>query len=210
MHPKKIGIMGGTFDPIHVGHLILAETARDYFSLDEILFIPSGSSYMKECVTDKYIRLQMVSLAIEDHPDFALSDMEVNRVGNSYSYETLQQLKEIHPENTYYFIVGADSIFNMESWKKIDILFKNCIVAVAVREGYSVQELETYITTLTEKYEDCQIQLFATSRVDISSTDIRKRVFEGHSTRYMVPDKVLSYIKKNHIYRNDMMEQTNE
>lgn len=200
MHPKKIGIMGGTFDPIHVGHLILAETARDFFSLDEILFIPSGSSYMKEHVTDKEIRFQMVSLAIEDHPDFALSDMEVNRTGNSYSYETLQTLKKLHPENTYYFIVGADSIFNMESWMNIDILFKNCIVAAAVREGYSAQELQSCIAALTEKYENCQIQLFTTSRVDISSTDIRRRVSEGHSTRYMVPDKVLAYMNKNHVY----------
>jgi len=208
MYPKKIGIMGGTFDPIHIGHLILAETARDFFALDEILFIPSGSSYMKERVTDKNIRFQMVSLAIEDHPDFALSDMEVNRVGNSYSYETLQELKKVHPENTYYFIVGADSIFNMESWMKIDLLFKNCIVAVAVREGYSVSELESHIATLSKKYENCQIQLFTTSRVDISSTDIRRRISEGHSTRYMIPDKVLSFILKNHIYRSldDTME----
>lgn len=201
MYPKKIGIMGGTFDPIHMGHLILAETAREYFSLDEILFIPSGSSYMKERVTDKKIRFQLVSLAIEDHPDFRISDMEVKRAGNTYSYETLQELKKTHPENTYYFIVGADSVFNMESWQNIDILFENCIVAVAVREGYSVQELEAYIVALTEKYKACKIQLFTTSRVDISSTSIRRRVSEGISIRYMVPDKVLAYIKKNHVYR---------
>lgn len=197
---KKVGIMGGTFDPIHIGHLILAETAKDYFHLDEVLFVPSGSSYMKENVTDKYIRSHMVELAIEDNPDFALSNIEIEREGNSYSYETMQQLKALHPDNTYYFIVGADSIFHMREWKNIDLLFENCIIAVAVREGYSETELNECIHSLTKEFSNCKIQLFATSRVDISSTDIRQRLIQKLSARYSVPDKVLAYLEKNRIY----------
>lgn len=197
---KKVGIMGGTFDPIHIGHLILAETAKDYFHLDEVLFVPSGSSYMKENVTDKYIRSHMVELAIEDNPDFALSNIEIEREGNSYSYETMQQLKALHPDNIYYFIVGADSIFHMREWKNIDLLFENCIIAVAVREGYSETELNECIHSLTKEFSNCKIQLFATSRVDISSTDIRQRLIQKLSARYSVPDKVLAYLEKNRIY----------
>lgn len=196
---KKIGIMGGTFDPIHIGHLMLAETARDYFQLEEVLFIPSGNSYMKDNVTDKYKRADMVSLAIEDNPHFSLSRIEVDRTGNSYSFETLRDLKEENPESEYYFILGADSIFSIEEWKHIDILLQNCIIAAAVRNGYSILELEEKITELKDKYH-CDIRLFTATRIDISSTDIREKIENKQSVQYMIPDKVLKYMNKYHIY----------
>ncbi|MDD2971963.1 MAG: nicotinate-nucleotide adenylyltransferase [Lachnospiraceae bacterium] len=201
MDRKKIGIMGGTFDPIHIGHLLMANAAREYFRLDEILFIPSGNPYFKEHITDKQRRYEMVSLAIEDNKSFTISDIEINRPGNTYSYETLEELTREHPENRYYFIVGADSVFYMEQWKNIEQLFHCCTIAVAVRDGYSVDELKVYMNKLMTTYPNCRIELFNTSRFDISSTEIRDHIATGHSVQYLVPDKVLSYINENHIYR---------
>lgn len=200
---KKVGILGGTFDPIHIGHLMLAETARDYFQLDEVLFIPSGNSYMKDNVTDKYKRADMVGLAIEDNPYFKLSYLEVEREGNSYSYETICTLKEKYPANEYYFIVGADSIFSIEEWKHVDILMQNCIIAAAVREGHSMHELKEKIDDLKHRY--CSdIRLFTAARIDISSTDIREKIENKHSVQYIIPDKVLKYMSQNHIYEKIM------
>ena len=110
--------MGGTFNPIHIGHLILAETARIQFELNEILFIPSGKSYMKQQmdIPSGEVRAQMTSLAIEENPYFALSLMEIEREGNTYTYETLETLKEQNPNTEYYFILGEDSLFAIEKW----------------------------------------------------------------------------------------------
>lgn len=196
---KKIGILGGTFDPIHTGHLLLAEAAINYFQLDEVLFIPSGNSYMKDNVTDKNLRADMVALAIQDNPMFRLSYMEVNRNGNSYSYETICALKKKYPQNKYYFIVGADSVFSIQSWKCIDLLMQNCIIAVAVRMGHSIREVEKKIMELQQRYQ-CEIQLFNTLRIDISSTDIRDRIKKKQTIRYMVPDQLLKYLSQNDIY----------
>lgn len=119
MQRKKIGIMGGTFNPIHMGHLLLAEQAKESFCLDQVLFIPSGCPYMKDQreVADKYMRLEMARLAIADNPAFQLSAMEVEREGDSYTFETLAALREKEAEADFYFIAGADSIFDMERWK---------------------------------------------------------------------------------------------
>lgn len=200
---KKVGILGGTFDPIHIGHLMLAETARDYFQLDEVIFIPSGNSYMKENVTDKYKRADMVALAISDNPYFKLSYIEVEREGNTYSYETISRLKEENPANEYYFIVGADSVFSIEEWKHVDLLMQNCIIAAAVRKGYSMQELEEKINELKYRYRS-DIRLFTAARIDISSTDIREKIENRHSVQYIIPDKVLRYMSQNHIYEKSI------
>ena len=198
-YSKKVGIMGGTFNPIHLGHLILAEAAREHFELDEILFIPSGVPYMKENVLDSKTRVSMTGLAIEDNPFFALSTMVVDRGGNSYSYETIATLKEKNPMTKYYFIAGADSLFSMEKWMHPELIFKNCTVVVAVRRGHSTDELEEQISLLKEKYKT-DIFILPTRTVDISSTAIRDRIHDGRSIRYMVHDKVGQYITKNNLY----------
>ena len=119
----KIGIMGGTFNPIHNGHIALANAAYKEFSLDKILFMPSGKSYMKQHVLDDAKRVIMVQKAIEAIPYFELSTLEVERSGNTYTSETLQQLTQQNPEVHYYFIMGADSLFHIETWKNPDIIF---------------------------------------------------------------------------------------
>lgn len=198
---RRIGIMGGTFNPIHIGHLLLAENARDNFALKEILFIPSGHSYMKEesLITDKNLRLQMTALAIEDNPFFSLSAIEVEREGNTYTYETLTLLKKQNPETEYYFIVGADSLFSMENWKHPEVIFDSCIVLAAVREDKDQTDLLRQIAYLESKYKAC-IRQISLKEIDISSTDIRRRIAQRKSIRYMVPDKVISFIEENHLY----------
>ena len=118
---EKIGILGGTFDPIHLGHLIIAEQARDQYGLDKVMLIPSGHSYFKDNRSRKVLpaqtRLQMTKIAAQDHPPFEVSDIEVNRPGNTYSFETLEALKALNPEAELYFIVGADTVCSMRTWK---------------------------------------------------------------------------------------------
>lgn len=200
---KKVGIIGGTFDPIHMGHLIVAETAREAYNLDEVLFIPSGVSYMKSNVLDKKTRVTMTGIAIESNPHFALSTIEVDRDGNSYSYETIEELKRHNPDTEYYFIVGADSLFDMEKWMHPEKIFSECIILAAIRTGNTEEEFAEQIKYLTDLYH-ADIRLIPTKSLDISSTDLRNKVANGQSIQYLVPYKVKDYIEKNNIYKQDV------
>ena len=198
---KRVGIMGGTFNPIHLGHLILAEHAYEQLELDEVLFVPSGNPYMKEYadVLDAKTRIDLVGEAIEDNSHFALSRIEVDRGGNSYSYETIAALKEANPDTEYFFMVGADSLFMMDKWMCPEKIFNEVTIAVAIRGGYTDEKLETQINILEEKYNIKIVRLNSRS-VDISSTQIRARVKEGKSIRYMVHYKTAEVIKKKRLY----------
>lgn len=201
---KKVGIMGGTFDPIHYGHLILAQNALDTFSLDEILFVPSGTPWLKEStkVLSKNKRVSMTGMAIEDNPDFALSTIEIDREGNSYSYETVEELKRMQPKTDFYFIMGADSLLEIERWKHPDRLMAECTLLVAVRDDCDREGLEKQIIYLTDKYQ-ADIRILPANRIDISSTKIRRMIREGKSVRYMLPDQVIRFIQKNHLYQQE-------
>ncbi|NLL77588.1 MAG: nicotinate-nucleotide adenylyltransferase [Clostridiales bacterium] len=198
---KKTGIMGGTFNPIHIGHLLLAETAKDTLGLDEVLFIPSGCPYMKEGdeVVDKRMRLAMTALAIEDNPAFKLSAIETEREGNTYTYETLLLLKEKEPGTEFYFIVGADSLFSLETWKEPQVIFDNCVILAAIRGDKGITELYAQIEYLKKKF-CARIISLPLNEIAISSTEIRNKMKQKHSVRYMVPDKVIDYMKENHLY----------
>ena len=199
---KKVGIMGGTFNPIHIGHLILAETARTQYSLDEILFIPSGLSYMKQQmdIPAGEVRADMTSLAIEDNPFFALSLMEIERGGNTYTYETLEALKVQNPDNEYYFILGADSLFAIEKWQSTQKIFELCTILVAVRNDGNLGNIQAEAERLSAKYQG-NVLLLDCGNMEISSTRIRDNVKNGHSIRYLVPDKVIQYIEEHNLYR---------
>ena len=201
---KKVGIMGGTFDPIHYGHLILAQNALDTFSLDEILFVPSGTPWLKEStkVLSKNKRVSMTGMAIEDNPDFALSTIEIDREGNSYSYETVEELKRMQPKTDFYFIMGADSLLEIERWKHPGRLMAECTLLVAVRDDCDREGLEKQIIYLTDKYQ-ADIKILPANIIDISSTKIRRMIREGKSVRYMLPDQVIRFIQKNHLYRQE-------
>ena len=198
---KRIGIMGGTFNPIHQGHLLLAEQAREYCELDEVLFIPSGNSYMKDSseILDGEIRIFMTAAAIEDNPSFTLSTMEMEREGATYTCDTIQDLREKEPFAQYYFIMGADSLFSMESWKDPGEIFKNCILVAAARDSRDTFSLTEKATELQAKYQ-ARIIILTERKIDISSSEVRSRIREGKSVRYMIPDKVIDYISSNHLY----------
>lgn len=201
---KKVGIMGGTFNPIHIGHLIIAEKAREQFHLDEILFIPCGTPYMKNCteVLPGEVRAEMTKLATIENPFFDVSMIEVEKEGNTYTYETLNSLHDKNPGTEYYFILGADSLWALENWKCPEKIFSNCHILAAVRNDKSNEDMKQQITYLKEKY-DASINLLHTSHIDISSSMIREAVKEGKSIRYLVPDAVYDFIIKNKLYRAD-------
>lgn len=196
---KKVGIMGGTFNPIHTGHLIMAEHAYDSFGLDEILFIPTGNSYMKSDVLDKETRAKMVSLSIEDNPKFAMSDIEISKNTPSYSFETIRELKQLNPGNDYYFIVGEDSLRSMKDWVHPEKIFSEITVLVARRPYVSIDKLMDVIEFYESTY-NADIQVIEMNNIDISSTEIRNRVSEGKSIKYMVHPKVLDFIQSHNLY----------
>lgn len=201
---RKVGIMGGTFNPIHIGHLIIAEKAREQFHLDEVLFIPCGTPYMKDCkeVLPGEVRAEMTKIATIENPFFDVSMLEVEKEGNTYTYETLMSLRDKNPGMEYYFIVGADSLWAIENWKAPEKIFANCHILAAVRDEKTNEDMERQISYLKEKY-GAAISLLHTSHIEISSSMIREAVKEGNSFRYLVPDAVYDYIIKNKLYRAD-------
>lgn len=201
---KKIGIMGGTFNPVHYGHLLLAEQAMETYELDEVLFVPSGNPYMKEAapILDGKIRAHMVELALEGHPDFRLSTMELDREGPTYTHETLEILKKENPEDTYYFIIGADSLLTMETWKNPEQIFKNCVIAASVRGTGTEDKIRKIATHLIYEYQ-ADVHILPSRFIDLSSSEIRSRIAGGKSVRYMLPEKVREYIYENGLYRKE-------
>ncbi|MDD6492758.1 MAG: nicotinate-nucleotide adenylyltransferase [Firmicutes bacterium] len=198
---KKIGIMGGTFNPIHNGHLMLAEAARETFELDQVLFIPSGISYMKNVadILDGRHRAEMIALAIKENPYFALSMIEIDREGPTYTFETLQELKKDYPKDQFYFIMGADSLLTLETWKKPEFIMQNCTLVVAVRGTGTEEKIEKLAANLIYEYQ-ADIKILPARFIDISSSEIRTRIKEKQSIRYMLPESVLSYIEENKLY----------
>lgn len=199
---KKIGIMGGTFNPVHNGHLLLAEHAREVLELDEVLFIPSGNSYMKDAssVLEGSVRAHMLALALEKNPYFHLSLMEIDREGPTYTCDTLAELKKQNPDDEYYFIVGADNLLMLEGWKNPDFILQNCIIAAAVRGTGTEKRLEKIAGHLIYEYQ-ADIRILPARYMDLSSSEIRRRIRDGASVRYMIPDKVLEYIEMNKLYQ---------
>lgn len=201
---KKIGIIGGTFNPIHMGHLMLAQWAMDEVSLDEVWVVPSGISYMKsgQNVLPGLERLKMVDLAIADNSRFKSSDIEIRREGYTFSYETFEQLKEQYPEDTFFFIVGADCLFSIEKWKFPEKIFSCCTLIAAVRADADICEMEAKAEELRERYR-ANIMLLNFMNLSISSTEIRSRVSRQKSIRYMVPEKVRIYIEEKGFYQDN-------
>lgn len=199
---KKVGIMGGTFNPIHVGHLLLAEWAKDALNLDEIWVIPTGCSYMKEnaAVAAPEERYQMACLAVEGNEGFFCKDTEIVREGYTYSYETLEILREQNPDVSFYFIFGADCLFTIENWKHPERIFANCTVVAAVRGDSPIEAMQQKIAELELQYQ-ADIRLLPFLQLEISSTEIRRRVRDGQSIRYLVPDPVIGYIQEKGLYK---------
>lgn len=198
---KKIGILGGTFNPIHNGHLILAETARSFCALDEVLLLPSGCSYMKDPseILPGAVRLEMARLAALENPGFQVSAIEVERKGNSYTCETLQQLKRLNPDSELYYIVGADTLFHMDKWRNPEEIFGASVILAAVRDGWQDESLKEKVRYLTERYH-ADIRLLPSLHIEISSTEIRNRCRKKQSIRYLVPETVRAFLEQNAYY----------
>ncbi|MCR4692209.1 MAG: nicotinate-nucleotide adenylyltransferase [Lachnospiraceae bacterium] len=199
---KKVGIMGGSFNPIHTGHLFMAQRAMEDFCLDEVVFIPTGLQWMKKDdpdVLEGSIRLALTKEAVSDNPKFSVSDIEILRQGPTYTCETFAQLHESEPETEWFYIVGADTLANMEKWKNPELVFSGAVILCAVRSGTEKEALLDLIGRLSEKFT-ADIRFLDLPRMDISSTDIRRRIKEGKSIRYMVPEKVRERIEKEGYY----------
>lgn len=201
---KRVGVMGGTFDPIHIGHLILGETAYEQFQLDQVLFMPAGNPPHKtnreDRATDEQ-RTEMVRRAIASNPHFELTLEEMNRDGYTYTYKTLERLKARHPDTDYYFILGADSLYDFDSWREPARILKACTVLVATRNHTSHEKLDAMITYLRDKYHG-NIEKMDSLNIDISSNQIRSWIAAHKTLAYYVPDDVISYIRENNIYKD--------
>ncbi|MGQ9566771.1 MAG: nicotinate-nucleotide adenylyltransferase [Anaerolineae bacterium] len=199
--PRRIGLLGGTFDPIHWGHLIMAEEARQQACLDQVLFLPTGEPPHKvgQAITPIAHRLQMVRLAIASHPAFALSRLDVDRPGPHYSVDMVRLFlsEEASAGTEVFFLVGADSLEDMPTWKDPAHLLDLCRVLAMSRPGHQ-PDLEALAQVLPAVRE--RVQVLPMPLIGISGTDIRRRVREGRSIRYLVPEEVRQYILAHGLY----------
>ena len=202
MKANKIGIMGGTFDPIHVGHLILGEAAYRQFGLDQVWFMPAGNPPHKQNregrATDSQ-RVEMVRRSIADNPHFALSLIEMYEDGYSYTYRTLESLNKQFPDTNFYFIIGADSLFDFDHWKEPQRIANASTIVAATRNHVRPETFESILAKMRERYQGSFLKL-DTPNLDISSQNIREMIRQGESVKYVLPDSVIHYICENHIY----------
>ena len=201
----KIGIMGGTFDPIHKGHLILAKAAYQEFQLNEVWFLPNGNPPHKTSQApgaSAAQRVAMIKQAIAETPYFKLEEYEVLRKEKSYSYKTMEHLKQVYPDHVFYFIIGADSLFSIEEWMRPERLLANCIILAACRGEFdTTAKMEKRITYLKQKY-DARIEILPAPLMEISSQEVREALRCGESKLHSyLPEQTLNYIKTNHLYR---------
>ena len=201
----KIGIMGGTFDPIHIGHLILGETAYEQFSLDKVLFMPSGNpphkTHREGRATDEQ-RTEMVALAIERNPHFALSLEEMNPDGYAYTYRTLEHLNEENLDTQFYFIIGADSLCNFDKWMEPERICQAANIVVATRNHMDDSDLDDRIAYLTKKFNGTFLKLDSLN-IDVSSGMLRDWICDQRTVKYYISDEVNDYIEANDIYQHE-------
>lgn len=203
----KIGIMGGTFDPVHIGHLLLGQFAYEDFGLDEIWFMPNGNPPHKQTEEGRKAlenRIEMVRLAIQDKSYFKLCLQEAKETEHSYTYRTMQELNELYPEYEFYFILGADSLFEIERWKYFREIFPTCTLLAAMRDDKNIESMLAQMTYLSKTY-GAKIELLRAPLLEISSTTIRSRAFRKLSVCYMVPDPVAEYIRCHRLYQKDFI-----
>lgn len=203
-HFKRIGISGGTFDPIHYGHLIIAEHVRECFKLEKVIFIPSGMPPHKDLsrVTPAEHRFNMTNIAISTNRYFEASRIELERKGYTYTVDTLQQLRDMYGnEVELYFIIGADVVPDLLKWKDFKRVFELCEFVAVLRPWHDAEEFKFEIKHLQAEY-GAKINIMRAPLIEISSTEIRERVMNGSSIKYLVPEGVESYIADNGLYRS--------
>ena len=193
---RRIGVMGGTFDPIHHGHLVAASEVADRFNLDEVIFVPTGQPWQKAGKTispaeDRYL---MTVIATASNPRFSVSRVDIDRDGPTYTIDTLRDLREQFPDEELYFITGADALASIMSWHDWEEMFQLAEFVGVIRPGYDLRE-DMLPADIQERVHLVEIPAMA-----ISSTDCRERAAEGRPVWYLVPDGVVQYITKNALY----------
>ena len=196
---KKIGILGGTFNPIHLAHLYIAYEAKSQLNLDKVIFIPTGNPPHKKDkkILEASLRYNMVYEAIKNYEDFEISKYEVEKEGYSYTFETLKHFKA--KDNELYFITGADCLMDIEKWKNPEEIFRLSRFVVFNRAGYNEENLKIQKNKIEEKF-NTNIDFLDIIDLEISSSMIRERINEGTRVDFVLSKEVLSYIQENNIY----------
>lgn len=197
----RIGIMGGTFDPIHIGHLVCAEEARMQFGLDTVIFMPAGHPALKpDTITSAEDRYLMTVLATASNPNFQVSRLEIDRPGLTYTIDTIRTLKEQYPNSELFFITGADAVFEILSWKDAEELSTLVTFIAATRPGYDLHAAEKDHGQAIALFK---IEYIVVPALAVSSTDLRARCAAGKDIRYLTLDTVAGYIAKNRLYQTE-------
>jgi len=191
--PARIGVMGGTFDPIHHGHLVAASEVAHSFGLDEVVFVPTGVPWQKSDVTPSEHRYLMTVIATAANPQFTVSRVDIDREGPTYTIDTLRDLKRDRPDAELFFITGADAVAQILSWRDHDELWELAHFVAVSRPGHVLS---------TDGLPPGDVSQLEVPALSISSTACRERVHDGEPVWYLVPDGVVQYIAKHHLYRS--------
>jgi len=200
---KSFAILGGTFDPVHEGHIKLAKSVIKQTGAQKVLFIPSGNPPHKseDIVTESVHRLNMLKIAVEGNDDFVVSTIEIDRKGKTYTIDTIKELREFFGENVkFFFVIGADALHYIRLWKDFETLLKICSFAAVARPGYNKSELEIDVNELKTKY-NADVRIIEVSTIDVSSSEIRYNIKNGDIENNMINYKVMDYILNNGLYR---------
>jgi nicotinate-nucleotide adenylyltransferase len=187
----RIGVMGGTFDPIHNGHLVAASEVADAFELDEVIFVPTGVPWHKKAVSSAEHRYLMTVIATAANPSFTVSRVDIDRPGVTYTIDTLQEVAKTHPGADLFFISGADAIAQILAWKDIDKIWPLATFVAVTRPGHQLE---------IPNAEQAKIEILEVPALAISSTSVRDRVIKNKPIWYLVPDGVVQYIAKHELY----------
>ncbi len=199
MSVGALGVLGGTFDPIHVGHLILGEHVAESLGLEKVLFVPAGTPGHKrpDAVTSPEHRCRMTALAIADNPRFELCTVDLARQGVTYTVDTLGDLRRLYPNQELFFIIGSDNLLDLPNWREPERVLALCYLAVVFRPGFPIHEVQDKLGAL---YIRERMRFVPSVAIEISSTSIRQRIKEGRSVRYLIPEPVAAYIKEHRLY----------
>ena len=190
----RLGVMGGTFDPIHIGHLVAASEALHVFDLDRVLFVPTGQPWQKSSYSDAEDRFVMTSLGAATHPSFAVSRIELDRKGPTFTADTMRTLREFHgPDTKLFFILGADAALRFGSWKKVEGLAAFTDLIAVTRPGFALGQIEPGATWP-------RIHTMEMPGIEVSATDVRERVRAGRPIDYLVPSAVVTYITERGLF----------
>ena len=198
---KRIGILGGTFDPFHKGHFMLAKTAYQQFELDEVWIMPNGNPPHKRNIeqTDFEIRCEMIRLSIKEAPYMVLCDYEGSEDSYHFTYQTLGEFKKMYPKDEFYFIIGADSLRDFPTWREPGIIAQLCTLLVACRDESGIADLKLKIAEMKERF-GAECLIMNSPKVDAASSEIREKISRGEDISAYVGEKVCNYIKEKKLY----------